>query len=63
MIESTVCECWEDESPGGFESVSDWIDAANSHHLEESTLRDYNKHRRVFVEIYHTCPQLNTIIW
>ncbi|MBA4464269.1 MAG: hypothetical protein H2B01_08865 [Nitrosopumilaceae archaeon] len=34
MIESTVCECWEDESPGGFESVSDWIDAANSHHLE-----------------------------
>ena len=34
MIESTVCTCWEDEKPGGFESVSDWIDAANSHHLE-----------------------------
>ena len=34
MIESTVCECWEDEAPGGFESVSDWIDAAYSHHLE-----------------------------
>ena len=34
MIESTVCECWEDEAPGGFESVSAWIDAANSHHLK-----------------------------
>ena len=34
MIESLVCECWNEEKPGGFESVSDWIDAANSHHLE-----------------------------
>ncbi|MFZ8938035.1 MAG: hypothetical protein ACO2Y5_07270 [Nitrosopumilaceae archaeon] len=34
LVESTVCECWEDEAPGGFESVSDWIDAANSHHLK-----------------------------
>ncbi len=34
MIESIVCECWEEKKPGGFESVSDWIDAANAHHLE-----------------------------
>jgi hypothetical protein len=34
MIETTVCECWEDEKPGGFETVSDWIDAAKNHHLE-----------------------------
>ena len=34
MIESSVCDCWEEEKPGGFESVSDWIDAANAHHLE-----------------------------
>ncbi len=34
MIESLVCQCWEEEKPGGFESVSDWIDAANAHHLE-----------------------------
>ena len=34
MIESTVCNCWEDEAPGGFESVSAWIDAAHTHHLE-----------------------------
>ena len=34
MIESLVCDCWEEKKPGGFESVSDWIDAAHSHHLE-----------------------------
>jgi len=34
MIESLVCTCWEQEKPGGFDSVSDWIDAANNHHLE-----------------------------
>jgi len=34
MIESLVCDCWNEEKPGGFESVSDWIDAANAHHLE-----------------------------
>ncbi len=34
MIESIVCKCWEDEKPGGLESVSAWIDAANTHHLE-----------------------------
>ncbi len=34
MIESIVCECWDEKKPGGFESVSDWIDAANAHHLE-----------------------------
>ena len=34
MIETLVCKCWNEEKPGGFDSVSDWIDAANSHHLE-----------------------------
>lgn len=34
MVESLVCDCWGEKNPGGFESVSDWIDAAKSHHLE-----------------------------
>jgi len=34
MIESLVCTCWDQEKPGGFGSVSEWIDATNSHHLE-----------------------------
>lgn len=34
MIESLVCDCWQDKKPGNFESTSLWIDAAKSHHLE-----------------------------
>lgn len=34
MMESIVCDCWQDQKPGDFESVSEWIDAAKSHHLE-----------------------------
>lgn len=34
MIESIVCDCWQDQKPGDFKSVSEWIDAAKSHHLE-----------------------------
>ena len=34
LVDSLVCTCWEEEKPGGFESVSSWIDAANAHHLE-----------------------------
>lgn len=28
MIEILVCDCWEEKQPGGFESVSAWLDAA-----------------------------------
>lgn len=34
MITTFVCDCWEEKTPGGFESISDWIDAAKTHHLE-----------------------------
>lgn len=34
VIDVTVCVCWEDESPGDFASVSEWIDAAYAHHKE-----------------------------
>ena len=34
MIVSLVCDCWNEKKPGGFETVSAWIDAAKSHHLE-----------------------------
>lgn len=33
MIDTLVCSCWEAESPGGFATVSDWIDAAHTHHI------------------------------
>lgn len=34
MIEYLVCDCWDAQKPGDFNSVSDWIDTANTHHLE-----------------------------
>ncbi|MDH3678015.1 MAG: hypothetical protein OEQ12_06920 [Nitrosopumilus sp.] len=34
MTESLVCDCWEIKKPGEFETISAWIDAANTHHLE-----------------------------
>jgi hypothetical protein len=34
MVESLVCDCWQDQKPGNLESVSAWVDAAKSHHLE-----------------------------
>ncbi len=40
MIETLVCNCWEEEQPGGFESVSAWLDAAAEKFTEspQSTL-------------------------
>ncbi len=40
MIETLVCDCWEEKQPGGFESVSAWLDAATEKYAEspQSTL-------------------------
>ena len=40
MIEILVCDCWEEKQPGGFESVSAWLDAAAEKYGEspQSTL-------------------------
>jgi len=37
MVESIICDCWDEKKPGNFESVALWIDAANSHHLENTS--------------------------
>jgi hypothetical protein len=38
MIESVICDCWDEKKPGNFESVSSWINAANLHHLENTSV-------------------------
>ena len=40
MIETLVCDCWEDWQPGGFESVSTWLNVAAEKYAEspQSTL-------------------------
>jgi len=36
MIETLVCDCWEDLQPGGFESVSAWLNTAEEKYAESS---------------------------
>jgi hypothetical protein len=40
MIETLVCDCWAEKQPGGFESVSAWIHAAEQQYYDslQSTL-------------------------
>jgi hypothetical protein len=43
MVESLVCDCWQDQKPGDLESVSSWIDIAKSHHLEAKGVTSSSK--------------------
>jgi len=36
MVESLVCDCWDEKQPGGFESITAWIDAAQTKYVESS---------------------------
>lgn len=36
MIETLVCNCWEERQPGGFESVVEWIDVTQEKYAESS---------------------------
>ena len=36
MVETLVCECWNEKQPGGFESIATWIDAAETKYAESS---------------------------
>lgn len=43
MAESLVCDCWQDQKPGGLESISSWVDIAKSHHLEAKGITSSSK--------------------
>jgi len=34
VIDNTVCDCWEEHSPGGFHSASDWVAALKEFHRQ-----------------------------
>ena len=34
MMKTFVCDCWEEKSPGGFESVDAWIEVAQQRYLD-----------------------------
>ncbi len=35
-IDSVVCPCWEDVTPDGFSSTSDWVDGLQQFHLSDT---------------------------
>ena len=56
MIDILVCECWSEQRPGGYESVSEWLDAAKEQYntSPQSTLKskiDGLAHKRLVLEI------------
>ena len=36
LVESLVCDCWNEQQPGGFESINSWISAAEKKYTESS---------------------------
>ena len=36
MVETLVCNCWEQQKPGGIKSVSAWIDTVKEKYIESS---------------------------
>ena len=36
MVETLVCDCWNEKQPGGFESVNAWVNAAKIKYAESS---------------------------
>ena len=34
MVETFVCDCWDDLKPGGFESVEQWLDVAAEQYVD-----------------------------
>ena len=56
MVESLVCDCWQDQKPGDFGTVSEWIDAAKSHHLNAKRTTSFSEinglgGKKLFLEI------------
>ena len=37
MVETLVCDCWNEKQPGGFESVGAWLDTAANTKFSESS--------------------------
>ena len=37
-VDSLVCDCWEEQQPGGFSSVSEWINVAAEKYVESGQI-------------------------
>ena len=59
VIDSLVCDCWEEQQPGGFSSVYEWLDVAAEKYAESGqiTLKstiDGIDNKQVILEITNT---------
>ena len=58
-VDSLVCDCWEELQPGGFSSVSEWVDTATKKYQEsgqvtlKSTIEGIDN-KQVILEITNT---------
>ena len=65
VIDALVCDCWDEQKPGGFSSVSEWIDTATKKYEEsgqitlKSTIEGIDN-KRVILEITNTG---NSYVW
>jgi hypothetical protein len=48
VIESSVCQCWEEVSPDGFTSTRDWIDGLKQFHF--SDIKQHSKSKQIVLE-------------
>lgn len=47
-IEYLVCDCWQEQKPDGFETISDWIDAMKEFHA--SDVKPHSRTKVIAVE-------------
>lgn len=48
VIESSVCQCWEEVSPDGFTNTRDWIDGLKQFHF--SDIKQHSKSKQIILE-------------
>ncbi len=56
MIQTLVCDCWEEKKPGDLESIPAWIQASYDHHLEAKKTTSKSEitglaHKEIVLEI------------
>lgn len=47
VIDTYVCQCWEDEMPGGFSSSSEWIEGLKQFHSSDT--KPHSKSKQLFL--------------
>lgn len=57
-IETLVCDCWQEESPGGFSDVGKWVEGLRKFH--QSDVRPHSKSKQLVLESKSIQMELTT---